>query len=290
MTRLLSILTVLMTALSVSTAHAAAPKSHPAKAELVADVASVSAGKPFTVGVRLTMEPHWHTYWLNPGDSGQPISVKWNLPEGFTASNLRFPVPMRFVQPGDIVGYGYEDEVMLLATITPPAKLPDSGGGAGVPLSANVRWLVCKDVCIPGKATVSLDLPIAAAGVEATPANESLFSEWASRTPVAAADVLAGGKIASVRKQSNDEYVVQLRWAKPVQNVEWFAPASDDLTFSEAKVEQNGDTSTVTFTARPLDKEAPANFKPLMATVAYVGEEGSRRGIDVPLAALAEAK
>ncbi|HEV7300980.1 MAG TPA: protein-disulfide reductase DsbD domain-containing protein [Tepidisphaeraceae bacterium] len=286
MMRFIAIL-ALFTTITLGTAHAASPKAKHVQADLLADVSNIAPGKPFTVGVRLKMTPHWHTYWLNPGDSGQPVKVNWNLPEGFTAGDLRFPVPTRFMQPGDIVGYGYEDEVMLLATLTPPGNLST---GSPVPLTANVSWLVCKDVCIPGRATVALSLPVAATGGSAPPAHESLFQEWAARVPTAPAEVLVDGKIASVRKQANDQYVVELRWTKPVQNVEWFAPPTGDVEFSEAKVEHNGDSSTVTFTARPFSSDTPTDFKSLVATVAYVGQDGNRRGIDVPLAALAEAK
>ena len=105
----------LCTLMSASVA-AAQPDDHPAKVELLANVSAIKPGEPFTVGIRFTMQPHWHVYWLNPGDSGMPPQVKWKLPEGFTVSELQFPVPKKFEQPGDMVGYGYEDEVLLTAT------------------------------------------------------------------------------------------------------------------------------------------------------------------------------
>src|SRR4051794_15776316 len=83
------------------------------KAELRADVKTVRPGERFTVGVLLKIKPGWHVYWLNPGDSGLPTRVKFNLPEGFTAGPLKYPLPVRFDQAGGILGYGYHDEVML---------------------------------------------------------------------------------------------------------------------------------------------------------------------------------
>jgi DsbC/DsbD-like thiol-disulfide interchange protein len=268
--------------------HAAdVPTTHPAKAQLLADVASIAPGKPFTVGVRLTMQPGWHTYWTNPGESGQPIAVKWNLPAGYTAGELRFPVPVRFVQPGDLYGYGYEGEVMLLATVTPPAEGASSGGA--VELSANVSWLVCKDICIPGKATVSLSLPMATATQAAAPANEALFKTWQDRVPTDPAAALVEGQPASVTKQG-EGYVVILNWKKPVRDVQWFAPAYGEGELGEAKVQHAGATSTITFSARSFDAKNPIDFTSLVATVAYVGEDDVRRGVTVPLAALSKVE
>src|SRR5580658_1441092 len=123
--------------------------------ELLADVSAVQPGKPFWLGVKLTIDPGWHVYWKNPGDSGLPTRVKFSLPDGFTAGALEFPTPSRFVLPGNIVCFGYENSVLLLAKVTPPQTLPaDSRSDC----EAQVSWLVCSDVCIPGKASVSLTL------------------------------------------------------------------------------------------------------------------------------------
>ena len=270
---------------AVAVRAADVPAQHPAKVELLADVASIQPGKPFTVGVRLTMQPHWHTYWINPGESGQPIAVKWNLPAGFTAGELKFPVPTRFVQPGDLYGYGYEDEVLLTTVITPPAQ---AGDALSAELTANVSWLVCKEICIPGKATVSLGLGIDA---QRTPAadNAELFKTWQARIPTDAADVLVDGKPTGMTKEG-DAYVVELAWKNPVRDVQWFAPAYDDAEISEAVVAHDGAASKVTFKVRPFDQNKPIDFKSLVATVAYVGQDNVRRGVTVPLAPLADAQ
>src|SRR5688572_29577434 len=125
--------------------------------KLIADVASVEPGKPFNVGVSFKIAPKWHLYWINPGDSGEPPKVKWNLPAGFTASELKFPVPERLTLPGDITSYAYEDEVTLVATITPSADIKP---GQSVPIAASASWLVCEKVCLPGEGEASLTLPV----------------------------------------------------------------------------------------------------------------------------------
>ncbi len=88
-------------------------------ADLLADTTAVAPGKPFTVGLRLKMQPHWHTYWQYSGDAGLPTKITWQLPEGFKAGPIQWPVPEKIVSPGDIINYGYDDEVVLLTEITP---------------------------------------------------------------------------------------------------------------------------------------------------------------------------
>src|SRR5687767_1694420 len=113
------------------------------KAELLADVSGLEAGKAFTVGVELIVKPNWHIYWVNAGESGMPTKVEFTLPEGFVAGEVQYPVPLKFVQAGDIIGFGYHDKVMLIATITPPKELP---AGQTVSLKAKVSWLSCEKV------------------------------------------------------------------------------------------------------------------------------------------------
>ena len=147
-------------------------------AAFVADSTAVVPGKPFTAGMHLRIEPGWHTYWQNPGDSGLPVSVKWNLPPGWKAGPLQWPLPEKHVEEIGTT-YGYEGEVLLLAELTPPGDLPQ---GASVTLEASVSWLVCSKTCVPGHAIVNLTLPVSAA---AEPANGVLFSETRARLPQA---------------------------------------------------------------------------------------------------------
>src|SRR5262249_2854660 len=136
----------LVAALAVLFAAAAsAQEPSPVDVRLVVSAPTVEAGKPFDGGGLLHMPPGWHLYWLNPGDAGLPTSVRWTVPEGFTAGALRWPVPWRFDQPGGVVGYGYTDTVLLGTTVTPPATLASDGP---VSLRAEVGWLACEKICV----------------------------------------------------------------------------------------------------------------------------------------------
>jgi DsbC/DsbD-like thiol-disulfide interchange protein len=149
---------------------------------VVANVSVIRPGQPFAVGVLLKIKPGWHVYWTNPGDAGLPTRVKWILPEGYTASPLRFPVPRHIDQPGGIAIYGYTDQVLLTSTITPPAHSTESDSTA-VNIGAKVDWLCCSEDCVPGKATLNLQLMT---GAQSQPANTQLFELWQTRLPAAA--------------------------------------------------------------------------------------------------------
>jgi thiol:disulfide interchange protein DsbD len=134
------------------------------EAQLVSDVKSAQPGKPVLVGLKLRMIPDWHTYWKNPGDSGLPTRIHWQLPEGWTASEIRWPYPT-LLPVGPLMNYGYEDDIVLLSTLTPPA---DAKPGTAE-IRAKVEWLVCKDICVPEKGELTLALPISTAPPEQDP-------------------------------------------------------------------------------------------------------------------------
>jgi thiol:disulfide interchange protein DsbD len=149
------------------------------EARLVSDVASVRAGKPFTVGLHVTLDKGWHTYWKNPGDAGNGLLATWRLPNGFSADSFAYPVPERIPYP-PMVNYGYSDEVVFLATITPPAGLE---AGRSVRLTLLAEFLVCADVCIPAAAERSLELPVRNA--PPTPSGDAaLIRRYAGHLPV----------------------------------------------------------------------------------------------------------
>jgi len=129
------------------------------RATLVADVYSISPGQPFNAALRLQHEGHWHTYWINPG-TGLATTLDWTLPAGFTASDIRWPVPTALRdRSGHIIGNGYEGDILLPVTITPPADLAP---GTNVTLKVYAEWLMCDDTCIPGDANLQLTLPVVA--------------------------------------------------------------------------------------------------------------------------------
>ena len=125
-------------------------------AELVSAGPSIAPGGTLQVGLVLTLEEKWHVYWLNAGDSGEPPHITWTMPDGVTAGPMQFPVPSR-LPLGPLMDFGYEDVGAFPVLLTASSKAKPGP----IHLDANVRWLVCREVCIPGKAHLGLDLKVA---------------------------------------------------------------------------------------------------------------------------------
>src|SRR6476646_3333099 len=133
---------LLFLALSAGSVFAApVVKTEHVEAELVAEKSAVQAGRPVTLGLKLRMEPQWHTYWKNPGDSGLPTRIQWILPAGWKAGPIQWPYPSQ-LPVGPLMNYGYEDDIVLLSELTPPANV--APGTADI--KAKAEWLVCKDI------------------------------------------------------------------------------------------------------------------------------------------------
>jgi len=149
------VLVPLLSLLAAPGRVAAATQPH-GTVKLIAEQTSVQPARPFWVGLYFQLEKGWHIYWTNPGDSGEPPRVRWTLPAGFQAGPLQWPVPRR-IEDHSLIDYGYPNEVLLPVEISPPASW---AGGADVQLSATVNWLVCREICVPGRAALELTLPI----------------------------------------------------------------------------------------------------------------------------------
>jgi thiol:disulfide interchange protein/DsbC/DsbD-like thiol-disulfide interchange protein len=151
------------------------------KARLVSEVASVGPGQSFWVALELDIHDGWHTYWRNPGDSGEPTKLLWQLPPGFTAGDIVWTTPHRF-EIAPLVNYGYAKHAVHLVQMTAPKDLK---AGTPVSLAAKASWLVCSDVCIPEDANLQLSLPASAQAGGIDPSSASLFTSARSELPSA---------------------------------------------------------------------------------------------------------
>ena len=135
-----------------------APASPLVRVELLAETQSIAAGRTFWIALRQEITPGWHTYWMNPGDAGEPPRIEWTLPAGFTAGEIQWPPPER-IAAGPAMSYGYSREVVLPIAVTAP---PGLGPGARVTLRGQASWIVCEKTCIPEEAAIALTLPVTA--------------------------------------------------------------------------------------------------------------------------------
>ena len=127
------------------------------------------------LGIHLELDDGWHTYWKSPGDIGRPTLIDWSITdengaviEELEPSEHQYPVPTQFDQSG-MISYGYDEQVLLISTLEIPADFDFMN----IIVQAKVEWLVCKESCIPGDATVRLPLSI---GNSSTPSDYALFN------------------------------------------------------------------------------------------------------------------
>ncbi len=146
------------------------------RAELVAHAPDgLVAGKAVTLGLKIDHQPHWHTYWKNPGDSGLPTTLAWALPAGAQAGAIQWPTPKK-LPIGPLLNYGYEDTVLLPVSVALPAGFR----AAAMDVKLHAEWLVCKEVCIPESGDFELRLPAQAA----TAGHAALFAAAAAAQPL----------------------------------------------------------------------------------------------------------
>lgn len=122
---------------------------------LIAENTGVTAGRTFSVGLKIHHLEGYHTYWKNPGIAGVPTALAWKLPEGFSAGPIQWPVPEKTLMAGHPV-HGYERDVILLVDIKAPERIESKT----VKLVADATWMACAKGCTPGKETLEIVLPV----------------------------------------------------------------------------------------------------------------------------------
>ena len=138
-------------------------------AELTSNATAVAPGQSVQAGLVLTLEQGWHVYWINAGDAGEAPGIKWTLPAGITAEAMQFPIPKR-LPLGPLMDFGYEDAAAFPVTLT---AAPGTKPGR-LHLDALVTWVVCREVCVPGKAKMGLDLDVIPNAPPAPPAKGAI--------------------------------------------------------------------------------------------------------------------
>jgi thiol:disulfide interchange protein DsbD len=163
----------------ISSVPAFLKQKSPVKPTLLLEDLSIQPGHPFWVAIHLTIDKDWHAYWKNPGGTGFPIAIDWELPTGFSAGDIQWPHPERLMTGGGI-SYGYTDDVTLLVQIVPPKDIKTTNAN----LKAKINWLVCSETtCLPGEASLSIDAPITAVAPKLNEQNKILFKETRDLLP-----------------------------------------------------------------------------------------------------------
>ena len=252
------------------------PPTPHVRGRLIAEVASVRPDQPFYVGLHLSMDPGWHTYWLNPGDSGLPTRMAWTPADGVSTAPLEWPTPSAF-GTGPLVSYGYSGEVLLLARVTPAATLRP---GQSLTLGGRASWLECKEICIPGRVELSLTLPVA---LEAPPPSPEAgrFAETRDRLPRPA----TGWRITASREERRLTLALSPPAGAP--------PIGDGATFfaEQTGLVEHGEPQKLQRLARGARLEIPLSANPtriperLRGVLLVPGRQGAETSlaVDVPL-------
>ncbi len=122
--------------------------SNNSKISLLSEKNRVQKGDEFIIGLKFDLNPGWHTYWINPGDSGLPMEINWTLPEGLEIKDIMWPSP-EIAALDPLISYGYYDELILPILIKANDSYKEEGR-----FSTHLKFLVCKDVCIPEEAEI----------------------------------------------------------------------------------------------------------------------------------------
>lgn len=194
-------------------------KSNFVKAELISSMAEAMPGSTIEVGLKLTHDPHWHTYWKATGDSGLPTEIQWTLPDGWKAGDIQWPIPKVF-KLGTLINYGYDGEILLPVQITIPADQPLNSSAS---LKADVTWLMCAEQCVPGRASLSLDIKV---GPKAVPSDAyDNFQETLKNVPSDSVPVTA--------KIDHKKKLIELSFPDKgaLENVYIFAQTADSISY-----------------------------------------------------------
>ena len=256
---------------------------------LVADT-TVQPGQTVPVGVKFTMEPGWHIYWHNPGDSGEPPTFAWNLPGGgaarmmrggeWTATEPQFPTPITFESSG-LVGYGYKDSVIFPATVTVPGSATP---GQSVELAVATNYLICADVCIPEQAVATASLQVSTQAEHDDEATDALA--LAQRQLPVPGDATPHVKAISV-SGDGDARTITVDFAREVEDVEFFPDPPSGLAVEDITVDVAGNTVTVRFTTRTRSG-ATVEASEFPAVIGYTAD-GVRVGVRANVPTQAEA-
>ncbi len=247
-------------------------KPEPVQAELVSRFHDAVPGTEFEIGLLLRHDSKWHTYWKSTGDTGLPTRIQWSLPQGWHASEILWPTPAVF-KIGDLVNYGYGDEVLLPVRISVPAS---AKVGSVQDIKAEVSWLMCADQCVPGKASLTLAVQVADKDGGATKTS-TLFeaSHTAMPSPLSDASGVFDPKTHAVR--------VTFKSTEPFHHFYVFAEGDDSVVYGAPQsVSRSADKISVTLQGTD-ELKAGSQFSGVFAADGGPRKGGWAGSFSVPL-------
>jgi len=241
------------------------------RVSLIAETTRVSPGQTVLLGLHFDLDDKWHIYWDGQNDTGFAPTIDWTLPDGVKAGPMLWPAPHRYVSPGQILDHVYEGEPTILIPVTIDASVEP---GMTLELAGEVEWLVCKDLCVPGFGSVSVDVRVGGTG-NSSASEPAILSP---RDPI-------GKAVARLPKPVLPEEMVEgleLRWSDDAVTVRFegasqlaFYPsaASSSLVSVLADGEAEGDTLVLRL--EPKERDLSENTEQRLVGVLEVNTEDS---------------
>ena len=180
-----------------------------ARISLIKDHSDFVPGTSINMGLKVSMDEGWHTYWKNPGDSGGPIEIDWNLPEGFSVTDIKWPLPEKIEYP-PLMTYGYEDFVIYPMVLSIPADYSNDY----FEMTADI--LICADVCIPESGKISSNL----LDIE----SDSLIYEWLESIP--------SKSIPIKTSLADDNLEISFTFEKEIKEIYFFPDKNNSIDYS----------------------------------------------------------
>jgi DsbC/DsbD-like thiol-disulfide interchange protein len=237
-------------------------------AELISDSGTITPGRKSRVALALTLEPGWHVYWVYAGDSGEPPTVKWSVPSGLSVGPIQYAAPSR-LPLGPLMDYGYEGTAVFPFDLSTSPQTP-----LGIAdLKAHVQWLVCREVCLPGKAFLGLNLNVIS---QASSETNKLIDDAVGAEPVTPPTSVKIGATAT-----RDTLMLNVITGKREISAEYY-PLDDDSirNAAEQKIEPTADGVRLMTERADISDTLPKDLKGVLKL-----SDGRSYRFDVPVGA-----
>ncbi|MFT7538670.1 MAG: thiol:disulfide interchange protein [Lysobacterales bacterium] len=217
------ILSFILAALFIGVPYAQATPIYEAHTniQLIAEDKTLKPGSIVAIGLDMDMDENWHIYWISPGDSGMPPKVTWNLPKGFKTGALKFPFPHR-LDYGDLTSYGHDGRVLLITDVQVPLDAPV---GEVLTLKADVGWLTCDKICVPGNASLAINVMVS----NDKPVKDSQWMQYFKDTR--AQWPLKDHSIQTKILKSDNHFHIFIPSTAPIKDVEFFSLDEDVIQY-----------------------------------------------------------
>ena len=218
--------------------------------------------KKIRVGLWITLDKRWHSYWQYPGEIGKPLKVKWNLPEGSTLSDLQWPIPER-INIGSFTNFIYKDHVLLISELSLPSKKQK------LKITANVEWFVCKEVCVPMYQDLQLSVNIEKKE-EIKPFWENTFDKWSKNIP----KKIDGKNKLHVKDK---EWTAHISTEKKLKLLDIFPLSKDTFSPKKPKILSTNNyqhSFIIQPTKTSKEKKSYSNTKNIKALAVFESKEG----------------